>query len=301
MLLDIDNLDTLAISLEIKKFLADNNIEENNFYKKILHTSYLTYKNLVESPQLWQSLNSTFKLYYKRTYMFLNDKDEQDIFLKQVRNSNDEDTIGDGHIFIHYDISQIDIKYNSTEIIEKAIKKLSENNLSRKVLCDSVLGIPLNTLSFFSNRIKNWSNQSDYAKEAIMRMYAWFTDPDGVNKLVNWKKMHYLSKTLNLAIIFSQHILKSAFLFIHLIGEVSKLKCASRMRKCLSSSQLKVLLDEFEVNPSPSKDRIAKLSAITSLNAITISRWFKNKIYNHEKSIKERNTNNSDKDYASDH
>ena len=114
------------------------------------------------------------------------------IFLSQAQNTIDKE-VGENHNFIHYDISQIETNDCVGDLIDNVVKKLNEFNLNRKVLCDAVLGIPLNTLSFFCTRTKDWNNQSDYAKEAILRMLAWFVDPNGVQKLSEWKKKYYTS------------------------------------------------------------------------------------------------------------
>ena len=169
----IKNLDPIEISASIKSFMIDNKIKERKFCEKILHTSYLTYKNLIDSPQKWSTLNSRFKLYYKRLFLFLNDKICQKTFLEQIHIPSSDYEINETN-FIHYDISQIELKNRSDYIIENAIKKLNENRLNRKILCDAVLGIPPNTLSYLTSKVKNFQNQSDYAKEAIMRKLFFF-------------------------------------------------------------------------------------------------------------------------------
>ena len=189
----IKNLDPVEISTSIKSFIVDNKVEERKFCDKVLQTSYLSYKNLIDSPQKWPILNSRFKLYYKRLFLFLNDKRWQKSFLDQAHNYNDDNEMIENNNFIHYDISQLELKISSRGIIESAIKKLNENKLNRKILCDAVLGIPPNTLSYLTTKINYCKNQSDYAKEAIMRMYAWLIDHEGVNKLLKWKKKYYSS------------------------------------------------------------------------------------------------------------
>lgn len=97
---------------------------------------------------------------------------------------------------IQYDISQIFVTDESyvSHTIDSVIEKLNLARLNRKILCDAVLGIPSNTFSSFCSTNKKWNDQSDYAKEAIMRMIAWFNDPNGVKKLLDWKEIFYTSK-----------------------------------------------------------------------------------------------------------
>jgi hypothetical protein len=184
------HLDPVSIAIEVKNFLKENKIKEQFFYQKILRTSYLTFKNLVDLPQPWTKLNLSFKLYYKRAYIFLNDPNEKRSVLNRNQSFN---SIATNDNFIHYDISQIEIKNLIAKTIQNVIQKLKENGLNRKILCDAVLGIPLNTLSFFCKKAKNWSDQSDYAKETVMRMQCWLYDPLGVKKLSEWKKSYYTS------------------------------------------------------------------------------------------------------------
>ena len=193
-----ENLNTHKVSNDLKCFLNENNIQPKHFYQKILRTSLLSFKNLVDDPHEWSTLNSTFKMYFKRAFIFLNDPIEQKSLISHSRadDSNANDIINEKSNFIFYDISQIiiDDSEDTIKIIDSVIKKLNEFGLNRKILCDAVLGIPLNTLSFFSNKAKNWNDQSDYAKESIMRMNAWLNDLNGVNKLFEWKKLFYTSK-----------------------------------------------------------------------------------------------------------
>ena len=196
-----DNLDSVLIASSIIKFLNENKIEETHFYQKVLRTSYLSFKNIVECPQEWHTLNDSFKLYFKRAHMFLNNSIEKKKMIAQAQKSMDinneslENKNKKSNL-IFYDISQITIDdgNHAIRIIELVIKKLNVNGLNRKILCDAVLGIPLNTFSFFCKRANKWSNQSDYAKESVMRMFAWFNDPHGIQKLQEWKKNFYTSK-----------------------------------------------------------------------------------------------------------
>ena len=129
--------------------------------------------------------------------MFMSDPNEQKGFLHTyhfLKKDNENESDDDEDNFIHYDISQIEIKDKCvSEIIDNLIKRLNANNLNRKVVCDAILGIPLNTLSFFCTRTHNWNSQSDYAKEAIMRIYAWLNDIKGVERLIDWKNKFYTS------------------------------------------------------------------------------------------------------------
>ena len=187
------HLDPVSIAIEVNRFLNENKIKEQFFYQKILRTSYWTFKNLIDLPQQWIKLNLSFKLYYKRAYIFLNDPNEKKSVINRNQNFNSSTTIDN---FIHYDISQVEIKNGIAKTIQNVIQKLKENGLNRKILCDAVLGIPLNTLSFFCKKAKNWTDQSDYAKETLMRMQCWLYDPMGVKKLSEWKKSFYTSITL---------------------------------------------------------------------------------------------------------
>lgn len=185
-----DHLNTVSIAEDVKKFLKENKIKEQYFYQKVLRTSYLTFKNLVDLPQQWQKLNLSFKLYYKRAFIFLNDSNEKKAIISRSQACNSNAAIDN---FIHYDISQVEIKNGIPKIIQNVIQKLKENGLNRKILCDAVLGIPLNTLSFFCKKAKNWNDQSDYAKETVMRMQCWLYDQMGVKKLSDWKRNYYTS------------------------------------------------------------------------------------------------------------
>jgi hypothetical protein len=40
-----------------------------------------------------------------------------------------------------------------------------------------------------------------------------------------------------------------------------------------------MLMQEFEINPSPTKKRIHELSDITSIDELTIMTWFRNRRY----------------------
>jgi hypothetical protein len=191
-----NGINSISLMENVSTFLSDNKIKKFYFCQKVLHTSFLSFKNLIDFPHDWSSLNSIFKLYYKRLHMFMCDSKEQKGFLNNYHSSKkvDDDEEVENDNFIHYDISQIEIKdYSVSEIIDSLVKKLNANNLNRKVLCDAILGIPLNTLSFFCTRTNNWNNQSDYAKEAIMRIYAWLNDYKGVERLIDWKNKFYTS------------------------------------------------------------------------------------------------------------
>jgi hypothetical protein len=269
---DYDHLNTGLIAQNLKQFLYQNQIREEYFAQKILRTSYLSLKNVIDLPKKWSTLNSVFKSYFKRAYVFLSDAKEMKIFLSQPQSTNK--AANENHNFIHYDISQMKTQDYVRELIESVVKKLNEFNLNRKVLCDAVLGIPLNTLSFFCTRTNDWKNQSDYAKEAILRMQAWFIDPNGVQKLSEWKKKYYTSIILKLIQIVSISNLS----FIQ--GRIIKSKCASRTRRCINNQQLNFLLAEFQVNSVPSKERVSELCEITKLSELTIMTWFRNRRYN---------------------
>jgi hypothetical protein len=96
-----------------------------------------------------------------------------------------------------YEISTLEIIDDDhvSKIIDSVIERLNVTRLNRKILCDAVLGIPSNTFSSFSSKLKKLHEHSDYAKEAIMRMMAWYDDPDGVKKLLNWKETFYSSNS----------------------------------------------------------------------------------------------------------
>ena len=69
--LDIIELNTSLLAENIKKFLFENKIRESYFSQKVLRSSFLTFKNIVDSPKEWSLLSDTFKLYFKRAHLFL--------------------------------------------------------------------------------------------------------------------------------------------------------------------------------------------------------------------------------------
>jgi hypothetical protein len=190
-------INTNLISTNLKKFIAENKIQESYFSQKILRASFLTFKNIVDFPQEWSLLNESFKLYFKRANIFLNDIEDQE---KLIRNAYIEGFKQDGDDeksnMLLYDISRMTVndEYCVLNIIENVVSRLKNNSLNRKILCDAVLGIPTNTFSFFCTKNKKWSEQSEYAKEAIMRMIVWYNDPNGIKKLSEWKEKFYTSE-----------------------------------------------------------------------------------------------------------
>jgi hypothetical protein len=190
-------INTNLISINLRKFIAENKIQESYFSQKILRASFLTFKNIVDFPQEWSLLNESFKLYIKRANIFLNDIEDQE---KLIRNAHIEgfkqDDDDEKSNMILYDISRMTVndEYCVLNIIENVVSRLKNNSLNRKILCDAVLGIPTNTFSFFCTKNKKWSEQSEYAKEAIMRMIVWYNDPDGIKKLSEWKEKFYTSE-----------------------------------------------------------------------------------------------------------
>jgi hypothetical protein len=68
---DIKELNTNIVAENIKKFIFEHRIRESFFSQKILRASFLTFKNIVDFPQEWFSLNDLFKLYFKRASLFL--------------------------------------------------------------------------------------------------------------------------------------------------------------------------------------------------------------------------------------
>ena len=190
-----EQLDTFSVVKKIKEFILENDISEEHFARKILHTSLLTYHNLVYYANKWSRLNTIFKFYYKQASLLFNNPIETKKLVDQAHQNDTGDYDTDKNKnFIFYDISQIEPTRNSEVIIERTILRLHANGLNRKILCDAVLGIPLNTLSFFCKKARNWAEQSDYAKETVMRMQCWLNDPSGVDKLMEWKKSHYTSR-----------------------------------------------------------------------------------------------------------
>ena len=146
-------------------------------------------------PHEWSKLNQIFKLYYKRAFVFLNNQNDKYIFINRSNNHTDSiDCQSEQGNFIDYDISQELVNEDDSKlIIRNVVKKLRVNHLTRKCFCDAILGIPLNTFSFFSNRAKKSSFQTNYAKEIVLRMKSWYNDCDGVDKLLEWKKKYYSS------------------------------------------------------------------------------------------------------------
>lgn len=188
-------LNTSLIAINLKNFLSKHRIQESYFSQKVLRASFLTFKNVVDFPQEWSSLSESFKLYFKRANIFLNDLEDQEKLIKHVQ--SDEFKLEDEKSnMILYDISCMIVSDDNCvmDVIENVVTRLKNNNLNRKILCDAVLGIPTNTFSFFCTKNKKWSEQSDYAKEAIMRMIAWYNDPFGIKKLLEWKEKFYTSK-----------------------------------------------------------------------------------------------------------
>ena len=68
---EIKELKTREIAKNLKAFISTHNIRESYFSQKILRSSFLTFKNIVDFPQDWSVLSSSFKLYYKRAFIFL--------------------------------------------------------------------------------------------------------------------------------------------------------------------------------------------------------------------------------------
>ena len=60
------------------------------------------------------------------------------------------------------------------------------------------------------------------------------------------------------------------------------------MRQCISKQQQTILLNEFEINCMPTKERIGELSVISNLNDVTIMTWFRNRRYNYVKLVKQQ-------------
>lgn len=193
---DIKELNTNLVAENIKKFICEHRIRESYFSQKILRASFLTFKNIVDFPQEWFSLNDLFKLYFKRASLFLNNFDDQNKFFKSYYNTKFENEEEENNMLL-YDISTLEITDDNhvSKIIDDVIERLNVTRLNRKILCDAVLGIPSNTFSSFSSKLKKLHEYSDYAKEAIMRMMAWYNDPNGVKQLLEWKETFYTSKT----------------------------------------------------------------------------------------------------------
>jgi hypothetical protein len=188
------DMETFSIALDVKKFLESNKISGQQFVQSILKTSILTLKNLIDTPKPYSSLNKSFKMYYQRLFSFLINIKEQESLILKSKKEKLKDCFKDEENTIFYDISQVDISDIYSEVIERVIDKGKINHITKKLLCDCILGIPLNTFSFFSKKFKTWNDHSDYAKDSIMRLYMWLIDPYGVEKVNEWKKNYYTSK-----------------------------------------------------------------------------------------------------------
>ena len=271
-------MDTVSIAQDIKKFLRENKISAQQCSQSILKTSILTFRNLIDTPKPYSSLNKSFKLYYQRLFTFLNSYREQQILISKSKQARPDDFFDDDtNNTIYYEISQVEISDIYLEVIKKVIKKVKTNRLTRKLLCDCILGIPLNTFSFFCKKLKTWNEHSDYAKDSIMRLYAWLIDPDGVTKVLEWKKKYYSSKLVCFYFIENQNNIQFFF-----SAQMVKATCVSRTRHYLTKQQIFTLHLEYGKSNILNYDRIQCISRATNLNELTIRTWFRNKRYNYE-------------------
>ena len=147
--------------------------------------------------------------------------------------------------------------------------------MTRKCFCDAILGIPLNTFSFFSNRAKKSSFQTNYAKEIVLRMKSWYNDCDGVDKLLEWKTKYYSSNNEKKSYNFK--------IFNFCQGQIVKPKSARRSRHCITKKQSEVLIAEYGIHSSLTKERLNNLVKTLKLDEKTIKTWFRNRRCRHDK------------------
>ena len=143
----------------MRKFISEHKIQESYFSQKVLRASFLTYKNVVDFPQEWSLLSESFKLYFKRANIFLNDIEDQEKLIRNAQIEGFKLKEDEKSNMILYDISRMTVNDENCvlNVIENVVSRLKNNSLNRKILCDAVLGIPTNTFSFFCTKNKKWS------------------------------------------------------------------------------------------------------------------------------------------------
>lgn len=177
-------LNTKYIANKIKTFLQRNSLNKKLFCNKVLAVSSFLYESLIEKPKEWSKLNSTFKLYYKKMNAFINNINEQKMFIdcakgQEIKFVKEEEKPS----LITYNISNIKLGDNvDTGHITKCVRKrLSENSLKLKHFCEGVLRIPLSTMSTFCSKPKLWNQLTDRSKSIYILMHAWLKDPGKKN------------------------------------------------------------------------------------------------------------------------
>ena len=146
-----EDLDVFQIVQATKTFLTENKINTKKFSEKVLYTNHLVFKILIDFPHEWITLNSIFKMYYLKLFRFLNDQNKVFSFVKHSDNilDNRDNNIEYTDNMIMYDISQTVLNYEPKILTNWVIEKLSENGLNKRILCDAVLGTPLNRFNVF--------------------------------------------------------------------------------------------------------------------------------------------------------